>query len=176
MLIGQDIEGKPTKLETFRLAASEAPFWKTAGSAKKTADKLAPSFEEFLKRVLLNTATLANPQDVAWFLASYAREAKFRTDEGHLPALSIIRTALEEALGMKFDTQRGEHFFRFDAHPNALLRNVFGWVLWSKTHPATDKKARFDWRLADYYLRVPILRKLFRRSGGARPAGASQSS
>jgi len=37
---------------------------------------------------------------VAWFLASYAREAKFRTDEGHLPALATIRTALEEALGM----------------------------------------------------------------------------
>ncbi len=162
VLVSQDIEGKPTKLETFRLAASEAQFWKAAGSAKKTADKLAPSFEEFLKRALLNTATLANPQDVAWFLASYAREAKFRTDEGHLPALAIIRTALEEALGMKFDTQRGEHFFR-----STLIQTLFygmfsAWVLWSKTHLPTDKKARFDWRLADYYLRVPILRKLFR--------------
>jgi hypothetical protein len=173
VLVGQDIEGKPTKLETFRLAASEAQFWKAAGSAKKTADKLAPSFEEFLKRVLLNTATLANPQDVAWFLASYAREAKFRTDEGHLPALTIIRTALEEALGMKFDTQRGEHFFR-----STLIQTLFygmfsAWVLWSKTHLPTDKKARFDWRLADYYLRVPILRKLFREVAG--PASWSLS-
>jgi hypothetical protein len=162
VLLGQDIEGKPTKLETYRLAPTEAQFWKAAGSARNTAERLGPSFEEFLKRVLLNTATLASPQDVAWFLASYAREAKFRTDEGHLPALATIRTALEEALGMKFDTQRGEHFFR-----STLIQTLFygmfsAWVLWSKTHPPTDKKVRFDWRLADYYLRVPIIRKLFR--------------
>ena len=162
VLVGQDIEGKPTKLETYRLAPNEAQFWKAAASAKKTAEKLGASFEEFLKRVLLNTATLASPEDVAWFLASYAREAKFRTDEGHLPALAIIRTALEEALGMKFDTERGEHFFR-----STLIQTLFygmfsAWVLWSKTHPPADKKSRFDWRLADYYLRVPILRKLFR--------------
>jgi hypothetical protein len=162
VLVGQDIEGKSTKLETYRLAPSEAQFWKSANLSKKTAERLAPSFEEFLKRVLLNTATLASPQDVAWFLASYAREAKFRTDEGHLPALATIRAALEEALGMKFDTQRGEHFFR-----STLIQTLFygmfsAWVLWSKSHPPTDKKARFDWRLADYYLRVPIIRKLFR--------------
>jgi hypothetical protein len=162
VLVGQDIEGKPTKLETYRLAPNEAQFWKAANLATKTAERLAPSFEEFLKRVLLSTATLASPQDVAWFLASYAREAKFRTDEGHLPALAVIRTALEEALGMKFDTERGEHFFR-----STLIQTLFygmfsAWVLWSKSHPPTDKKARFDWRLADYYLRVPIIRKLFR--------------
>jgi hypothetical protein len=162
VLVGQDIVGKPTKLETYRLAPSEAQFWKAAGAAIKTGERLAPSFEEFLKRVLLNTATLASPQDVAWFLASYAREAKFRTDEGHLPALATIRTALEEALGMKFDTQRGEHFFR-----STLIQTLFygmfsAWVLWSKTHPPRDKNVRFDWRLADYYLRVPIIRKLFR--------------
>ena len=162
VLVGQDIEGKPTKLETYRLAPDEAQFWKAANLATKTAERLGPSFEEFLKRVLLSTATLASPQDVAWFLASYAREAKFRTDEGHLPALAVIRTALEEALGMKFDTERGEHFFR-----STLIQTLFygmfsAWVLWSKTHPPTDKKARFDWRLADYYLRVPIIRKLFR--------------
>lgn len=162
VLVGQDIEGKPTKLETYRLAPNEAQFWKAANLATKTAERLGPSFEEFLKRVLLSTATLASPQDVAWFLASYAREAKFRTDEGHLPALAVIRTALEEALGMKFDTERGEHFFR-----STLIQTLFygmfsAWVFWSKSHPPTDKKARFDWRLADYYLRVPIIRKLFR--------------
>lgn len=162
VLVGQDLEGKPTKLETYRLAPSEAQFWKAANLATKSAERLGPSFDEFLKRVLLSTAILASPQDVAWFLASYAREAKFRTDEGHLPALAVIRTALEEALGMKFDTDRGEHFFR-----STLIQTLFygmfsAWVLWSKSHLPTDKKARFDWRLADYYLRVPIIRKLFR--------------
>jgi len=162
VLIGQDAEGKPTKLETYRLSASEIQFWKAANTEKATAARLSGSFQEFLKRVLLNTAMLATPEEVAWFLASYAREAKFRVEEGHLPALANIRTALEEALGMKFDAPRGEHFFR-----STLIQTLFygmfsAWVLWSKTHPPTDKKVRFDWRLADYYLRVPIIRKLFR--------------
>ncbi len=86
-------------------------------------------------------ATFATPEEVAWFLASYAREAKFRVEEGHLPALTTIRTALEEALGMKFDTKRGEHFFR-----STLIQTLFygmfsAWVLWSKSHPPADKKA-----------------------------------
>jgi hypothetical protein len=162
VLIGQDGEGKPTRLETYRLAPTEIQFWKAATVAKTTAERLSGSFHEFLKRVLLNTATLASPEEVAWFLASYAREAKFRVEEGHLPTLTTIRTALEEALGMKFDTERGEHFFR-----STLIQTLFygmfsAWVLWSKSHPPADRKAKFDWRLADYYLRVPIIRKLFR--------------
>ncbi len=162
VLIGQDAEGKPVKLETYRLAPSESQFWKAANLAKESAERLSESFHEFLKRVLLNTAMLATPEEVAWFLASYAREAKFRVEEGHLPALATIRTALEEALGMKFDTQRGEHFFRSTLVQTLFYGMFSAWVLWSKSHPPTDKKSRFDWRLADYYLRVPIIRKLFR--------------
>lgn len=162
VLMGQDVEGRPIKLETYRLAPNEAEFWKAATLSKATAERLSGSFEGFLKRVLLNSAMLDSPQEVAWFLASYAREARFRVEEGHLPTVDIIRTALEEALGMKFDTSRGQHFFR-----STLIQTLFygmfsAWVLWSKMQAAVGKKARFDWRLADYYLRVPILRKLFR--------------
>lgn len=162
VLIGQDAEGKSVKLETYRLAPSEIQFWKNANLAKESAERLSESFHEFLKRVLLNTAMLATPEEVAWFLASYAREAKFRVEEGHLPALATIRTALEEALGMKFDTQRGEHFFRSTLVQTLFYGMFSAWVLWSKSHLPADKKSRFDWRLADYYLRVPIIRKLFR--------------
>jgi hypothetical protein len=162
VLIGQDAEGKAVKLETYRLAPSETQFWKAATLAKESAERLSESFHEFLKRVLLSTAMLATPEEVAWFLASYAREAKFRVEEGHLPALATIRTALEEALGMKFDTQRGEHFFRSTLVQTLFYGMFSAWVLWSKRHLPTDKKSRFDWRLADYDLRVPIIRKLFR--------------
>ena len=34
VLVGQDIEGKPTKLETYRLAPTEVQFWKAASLAK----------------------------------------------------------------------------------------------------------------------------------------------
>ena len=37
-------------------------------------------FLEYLKRVMLQAAPLAAPKDVAWFLASYARDAKARVE------------------------------------------------------------------------------------------------
>ncbi|MCX6625750.1 MAG: N-6 DNA methylase, partial [Acidobacteria bacterium] len=56
---------------------------------------------------------------------------------------------------------RGDHFFR-----SALIQTLFygifsAWVLWSKSHPPTDRASRFEWGMAAHYLRVPILRKLF---------------
>ena len=64
-------------------------------------------FEEYLKRVMLYAAPIVTPKDVAWFLASYARDAKIRVEEaGDLPALTGVRTALEEALGLKFEGER----------------------------------------------------------------------
>jgi hypothetical protein len=59
----------------------------------------AQGLEEFLKRVVLFQAALATPRDLAWFLASYAHEAKFRIETGELPALTGIRAALDEAYG-----------------------------------------------------------------------------
>ncbi len=110
---------------------------------------------------MLYQAALATPRDLAWFLASYAREAKFRIETGELPALTGIRAALEEALGLKFEGKRGDHFFR-----STLIQTLFygifsAWVLWSKKHLPTDKKARFEWRMSAQHLACPILRKLF---------------
>jgi hypothetical protein len=48
VLVGQDAEGKSTKLETYRLAPSESLFWKAANTEKATAARLSGSFQEFL--------------------------------------------------------------------------------------------------------------------------------
>lgn len=148
-------------LETYRLAGDEHDFWRKAAHPRTFAEQHAESFEEFLKRVMLYQAPLATPKDLAWFLASYAREAKFRIEAGELPTLAGIRTALEEALGLKFEGARGDHFFR-----STLIQTLFygifsAWVLWSKSHPPIDKQSRFEWRTAAHFLRLPILRKLF---------------
>ena len=73
VLVGQDAEGKPAKLETYRLANSESAFWAAAAHPRTLADTHGERFIEYLKRVLLQAAQLAEPEDVAWFLASYAR-------------------------------------------------------------------------------------------------------
>ncbi len=151
---------KPIQLESFRLADSEAAFWSAAAHPRKTASALGERFTEYLKRVLLHAAPLNNPKDVAFFLASYARDARARVEgAGDLPALAAVRTALEEALGMKFEAEKGEHFFR-STLVQTLFYGVFSaWVLWHKENP--QRKDDFDWRTAAWTLHVPMIKALF---------------
>lgn len=161
ILVGHDAAEQPVILETYRLADSESAFWAAAVNPVKMAAAHNERFTAYLKRVMLHAAPLAAPEDVAWFLASYARDAKARIEDADLPALAAIREALEEALSLTFEGKKGEHFFR-STLVQTLFYGVFSaWVLWSRRHPPTDRTARFDWRTAAYYLRVPILRKLF---------------
>ena len=114
---------------------------------------------------MLHAAPLTAPADLAWFLASYARDAHARVDaQADLPALAALRTAMEKALGMEFQGPEGEHFFR-STLVQTLFYGVFSaWVLWHKENPArTD---RFDWRLAAYYLHVPVIQALFEQVAG----------
>jgi hypothetical protein len=75
VLVGQDANGQPGTLETYRLAADEKEFWQKAKNPKQFAQEQEEQFSEYLKRVMLQSASIATPQDLAWFLASYAKDA-----------------------------------------------------------------------------------------------------
>ena len=88
--------------------------------------------------------------------ATPARAWKAQPD---LPALAAVRTALEEALGMKFEAEKGEHFFR-STLVQTLFYGVFSaWVLWHKEKP--QRKDDFDWKSAAWTLHVPMIKALF---------------
>jgi hypothetical protein len=160
LLLKRGPNGAPVRLESFALADDEAAFWAAAAQPRKTAAALGERLLEYLKRVLLHNAPLNNPRDVAFFLASYARDARARVEAaGDLPALTAVRTALEEALGMKFEAEKGEHFFR-STLVQTLFYGVFSaWVLWHKEKPRrTDA---FDWKSAAWTLHVPMIKALF---------------
>jgi Type ISP C-terminal specificity domain/N-6 DNA Methylase len=159
VFVGQDLSGKAVKLETYRLADSETDFWNATEHPRRTADR-HKAFAEFAKRAMLHAAPVTSPQDVAWFLASYARDALARIELHELPALASVRKALEEALGLTFEGEKGEHFFR-STLVQTLFYGVFSaWVLWSKQRKP-QVKDRFDWWLTTQFIRVPVLRKLF---------------
>jgi hypothetical protein len=104
VLIGEDAQGRPARLESFTLASSENAFWNAAATPRATAGKLGRSFDEYLIRALTQNVSLGEPKDVAWFLASYARDALGRVEgKGDLPALKQVRQALEAALGISFE-------------------------------------------------------------------------
>ncbi len=159
LLVVLDEDGRPQELEGYKLAQDEKTFWHQAASPHTLAAEHEARFTEYLKRVMLQSASLAAPRDVAWFLASYARDAKDRVERAELPTLDTVRTALEEALGLKFQGQKGEHFFR-STLVQTLFYGIFSaWVLWHKERP--NRKDHFDWRTAEWRLQVPIIRAIF---------------
>jgi hypothetical protein len=81
------VDGKPRQLEVFTIAASPKDFWKAVANPQKLTEFIGASFHEYLIRALLQAAPLTSPKEVAWFLASYARDAKARIDaQADLPA------------------------------------------------------------------------------------------
>jgi hypothetical protein len=161
LIVERGPNGLPVERESFALADDEQDFWQhKAAHPRATAQQKGAQFMEFIKRACLHAAPLLNPKDVAWFLASYARDGLFRVEEQkQLPALQIVRSALEEALGMKFTADKGEHFFR-STLVQTLFYGVFSaWVSWHKADPHPN--ARFDWRTAEWSLHVPFIRTLY---------------
>jgi hypothetical protein len=159
-LVGNDAYGKIKNFETYRLAPNEAEFWSLVRHPRKGVDPHGVRFLEYLQRVLIHNAPLSDPKDVAWVLASYAREARVIIEHaGPLPVLDDLRQALEHSLGIEFRNQKGEHFFR-STLVQTLFYGIFSaWVLWHTEQP--NRTDSFDWRLSPYYLRVPVLQALF---------------
>ena len=170
VLVGADGVGGPAKLETFRLADDADDFWRKVETPRAFARKVGAGLGEYLARVLSHRAALAEPKDLAWLLASYARDGLARVEAaGDITSLLAVRAALEEALGIRFEGERGERFFR-----STLIQTLFygifsAWVLWSRHEQKKNGPLfeghygprRFRWREEVWHLRAPVLRALF---------------
>ncbi len=162
VLLGEDAQGRPAKLETFRLAGSAADFEARLQTPRTFARDAGPALGEYLCRALSHRATLAEPRDLARLLASYARDGLARVEAaGEAPSLNAVRSALEEALGVRFEGERGAAFFR-STLVQTLFYGVFSaWVLWARqTPPPTGS---FNWHEAVWHLRAPVLQALFQQ-------------
>jgi len=99
LTIGEGPDACAAKLASRRLAADSKSFWDMAATLRKSADRIGRAFGEYLKRALTQSVALREPKDVAWFIASYARDALNRVeDAGGLPALANVRASLESHL------------------------------------------------------------------------------
>ncbi len=162
VLLGEDAAGRAAKLETFRLADSAEDFWRKLEKPRAFADEAGAGLGEYLARALSHRAALAEPKDLAWLLASYARDGLARVEAaGDAPSLKAVRSAMEEALGVRFEGDKGARFFN-STLVQTLFYGVFSaWVLWARQTPAPA--GRFDWRTAVWHLRAPVLRALFQQ-------------
>jgi len=162
VLMGEDAFGQPVRLETFRLAASETEFESRLERPRAFASEVGAGLGEYLGRVLSHSASLAEPRDVAWLLASYARDGLARVERaGDAAALTALREALEGSLGVRFEGDRGAAFFR-STLVQTLFYGVFSaWVLWARQGPTPA--GAFNWHEAVWHLRAPVLRALFQQ-------------
>ena len=162
VLVGEDVAGRPAKLETFRLATSAAEFTQRLESPRAFAGEVGTGLGEYLCRALSHRARLVEPKDLAWLLASHARDALARVEAaGDAPSLAAVRAALEEALGVRFEGERGARFFR-STLVQTLFYGVFSaWVLWARQTPLPARA--FNWREAVWHLRAPVMQALFQQ-------------
>ena len=161
-LVGQDDTNGSIALEAFRLAEDADDFWHRVEKPRAFARDVGVRLGEYLLRALSLRAALVEPKDLAWLLASYARDGLTRVEAaGNVPSLGAVRSTMEEALGIRFEGERGERFFR-----STLIQTLFygvfsAWVLWSraeqeKNGPLFENQygsRRFRWRdekRADY--------------------------
>ena len=162
VLLGEDAAGRPARLETFRLARTQEEFEARLETPRAFAKEVGAGLGEYLCRALSHRTSLTEPRDLAWLLASYARDGLARVEAaGDAPSLAAVRSALEEALGVRFQGERGAAFFR-STLVQTLFYGVFSaWVLWARQTPAPT--GRFNWHEAVWHLRAPVLRALFQQ-------------
>ena len=162
VLVGEDAAGRPARLESLRLADDAEDFARRLEHPRAFARETGASLAEYLARALSHRAALAEPRDLAWLLASYARDGLARVEAaGDAPALAAVRGALEEALGVRFEGERGARFFR-STLVQTLFYGVFSaWVLWARQTP--PPAGGFNWHEAVWHLRAPVLAALFQQ-------------
>lgn len=172
VLVGDGGSSKPSQLEAFRLADGVNDFYQQLEEPRSFAREVGAGFSEYLARALSHRAILTEPRDLAWLLASYARDALARVEAaGNTPSLEIVCSALENALGVKFESKQGQRLFH-STLVQTLFYGIFSaWVLWSRSSRSSDGPLfdnsygpeHFNWREAAWHLRAPVLRALFQQ-------------
>ena len=161
VLVGEDTAGHPATLETFRLAETGQDFAQRLEHPRIFARTVSAGLGEYLCRALSHRAALTEPKDLAWLLASYARDGLSRVEVAgdDAPSLAAVRSALEEALGVRFEGDKGTRFFH-STLVQTLFYGVFSaWVLWARQVPSP--RGTFNWHEAVWHLRAPVLAALF---------------
>jgi type ISP restriction-modification system protein/N-6 DNA methylase len=115
---------------------------------------------EVLEEALTRHTPIASPETLARVLARQARRALTALPAEFTAAIAPLRTDFASALGLSFEGEAGEHFFR-----SSLIQTVFygifaAWLLRSSEWRQIPS-GPFDWRRTGEYLRIPFLAGLF---------------
>lgn len=102
-------------------------------------------------------APIAEPESLAKILARQAKRAKAQLPAEFTQAVKGLAEDFGKALGVTFEGQEGEEFFR-----SSLIQTVFyglfaGWTLWLRS----GSKEPFRWENLADHLKIPFLAELY---------------
>ena len=145
VLIGEDAAGRPAKRETFRLADAADDFRRKLEKPRAFSRAVGAGLSEYLARALSHRAALAEPKDLAWLLASYARDGLARVEAaGAAPVARGGAVGAGRGAGRALRGRARRAVLPFDAGADVVLRRV----LRLGAVGAADTRARRAVRLA----------------------------
>lgn len=121
------------------------------------APEAAKALADLIEAAVTRYAPIGEPATLARVLARQARRAKAALPARFGEAIKGLADDFGAALGITFEGEGGEEFFR-----SSLIQTVFyglfaGWLL----HSRSWANAPFRWRDLPQYLRIPFLGELF---------------
>jgi hypothetical protein len=110
-----------------------------------------------LETAVTRYAPIAEPESLAKILARQARRAKAQLPAQFTQAVKGLADDFGKALGVTFEGEEGEEFFR-----SSLIQTVFyglfaGWTLWLRS----GSKDPFRWENLSEHLQIPFLAELY---------------
>jgi len=134
--------------------------WPTASDLRQgraVESSRIESLAELIERAVTQFAPIAEPETLARILARQARRAKSSLPEEFSQAVSGLMEDFGAALGIAFEGDEGEEFFR-----SSLIQTVYyglfaGWLLWARS----SNREEFRWRDLPTHIRIPFMGELF---------------
>ena len=123
-LVGVDASGGEVVLESFILAGTEEEFWHKLDTPRAFANEVGGGLCEYLIRALSHQAAISEPKDLAWLLASYARDALARVEAADDPkSLEAISVGAGRVARRPLRGGARRAFFQLHSGADPLLRH-----------------------------------------------------
>lgn len=134
--------------------------WSSRGELKRgkaVEPERVGELASLVEAAVTRYAPIAEPETLARILARQARHAKASLPAEFSQAIRGLADDFGAALGITFEGEEGEEFFR-----SSLVQTVYyglfaGWLLWTRSRAAEE----FRWGDLAKYLRIPFLGELF---------------
>lgn len=144
----------------FRRLEDHVDLWPSLPALRRgeiPEDDKVQRLAELIETAITRYAPISEPQSLARILARQAKRAKSTLPEKFGAAVAPLRDDFGKALGITFEGEEGEEFFRSSLIQTAFYGLFAGWALWVQS----GRNKPFEWERLSDYLCIPFLGKLF---------------